>query len=115
MMLNKKAQALVEFILVLPVIILIILGSIDILNIVIKKNELENKVSDQIILFQSNQISIEELEQKLKANNTKVNINANEESFITIEVKEKVTFITPIVSNILSPFSISTKRVVAYE
>ena len=52
MMLNKKAQALVEFILVLPVIILIILGSIDILNIVIKKNELENKVSDQIILFQ---------------------------------------------------------------
>ncbi len=115
MMLNKKAQALVEFILVLPVIILIILGSIDILNIVIKKNELENKVSDQIILFQSNQISIEELEQKLKDNNTKVNINANEESFITIEVKEKVTFITPIVSNILSPFSISTKRVVAYE
>ncbi len=115
MMLNKKAQALVEFILVLPVIILIILGSIDILNIVIKKNELENKVSDQIILFQSNQISIEELEQKLKDNNTKVNINANEESFITIEVKEKVTFITPIVSNILSPFFISTKRVVAYE
>ena len=87
----------------------------DILNIVIKKNELENKVSDQIILFQSNQISIEELEQKLKDNNTKVNINANEESFITIEVKEKVTFITPIVSNILSPFFISTKRVVAYE
>lgn len=115
MMLNKKAQALVEFILVLPVIILIILGSIDILNIVIKKNELENKVSDQIILFQSNQISIEELEQKLKDNNTKVNINANEDSFITIEVKEKVTFITPIVSNILSPFFISTKRVVAYE
>ncbi len=115
MMLNKKAQALVEFILVLPVIILIILGSIDILNIVIKKNELENKVSDQIILFQSKQISIEELEQKLKTNNTKVSINTNEESFITIEVKEKVTFITPIVSNILSPFSISTKRVVAYE
>ena len=45
-MINKKGQALVEFILVLPVIILLIFVVFDIGHIILAKNHLENVMSD---------------------------------------------------------------------
>ena len=41
---NKKGQALVEFILILPVLLLILMAMIDIGNIFLKKYELENSL-----------------------------------------------------------------------
>ena len=39
---NKKGQALVEFVIILPVIILLFFGAVDFGRIIIKTNELEN-------------------------------------------------------------------------
>lgn len=113
---NKKGQALIEFILILPIVILLILGSIDLGRIIIKKAELENKVSDQITVWKQEKQSITNLKESLKDENTSVNIIKNETtSFITVEVKEKVTWLTPIISNILDSYTIKVKRVVSYE
>lgn len=113
---NKKAQALIEFVLILPIIILLILGGIDLGRIILRKSELENKISDQITVWKSEKQSINDLKQSLKDKNTTVNIIKNETtSFYTVEVKEKITFLTPVISNILDSYTIKIKRVVSYE
>lgn len=115
-MLNKKGQALIEFVLILPIIILLLLGGIDLGRIILSKIELENKVTDEIGLLKNDEITISELSERLNDNDTKIKILENETtSFITIEVEEKITFLTPIVSNILNSYTIKIKRVVAYE
>jgi len=116
MILNKKAQALIEFVLILPIILLLILGGIDLGRIVLRKSELENKVSDQITVWKNKKQSIYNLKESLKDKNTSVNIIKNETtSFYTIEVKEKINFLTPVISNILDSYTIKIKRVVSYE
>ena len=116
MLTNKKGQALIEFVLILPVIILLFLAGIDLGRIVIRKNELENKLTDQIILYQNQNISINDLKKSLIDKNTQVNIIKNETtSFVTVEVSEKITWLTPIISNILDSYTIKVKRVIAYE
>ena len=44
MYMNRKGQALVEFIIILPVLLLIIISMIDIGNIFVKKYDLENDI-----------------------------------------------------------------------
>ena len=91
-MLNKKGQALIEFVLILPIIILLLLGGIDLGRIILSKIELENKVTDEIGLLKNDEITISELSERLNDNDTKIKILENETtSFITIEVEEKIT------------------------
>lgn len=113
---NRKGQALIEFVLILPIMLLLILGGIDLGRIIIRKSELENNVSDQITIWKQNNFSISKLKELLGNKNTSVNIIENETtSFLTVEVSEKVTWLTPIVSNILDSYTIKVKRVVPYE
>ena len=58
---NRKGQALVEFVLILPVLILILFAIIDFGLIVSKKNELENISIDVVTLFKNGK-SIEEID-----------------------------------------------------
>lgn len=46
---NKKGQALVEFIIVIPVLLLVILAVFDVINIYQKKIELESTIEDVIL------------------------------------------------------------------
>ena len=43
---NQKAQALIEFVLILPVLIMFLFSIIDFGTIFIRKSELENKIND---------------------------------------------------------------------
>lgn len=116
MILNKKGQALIEFVLILPIMLFLILGGIDLGRIIITKTELENKLTDEISLLKYNRITIDDLKNNLENKNTSVNVLENETtSFTTIEVEEKITFLTPIISNILDSYTIKIKRVIAYE
>ena len=54
MLINKHAQALVEFILILPIIIIILCIIIDFSNVYINKNHLENTLDDVIYLIRNN-------------------------------------------------------------
>ena len=55
---NKKGQALVEFILILPVFLLILFAIVDFGNLLVSKNQLENVSSDIArIIVSGNSIS----------------------------------------------------------
>ena len=95
---NRKGQALVEFILILPVLLIIIIALIDIGNIYIKKYELnkdleivaeyyEKNKTDELLAYVSNE-DIEFFE------NTEGNIKI-------ITLKDKVEVNAPVLSSII--------------
>ena len=53
---NKKGQALVEFIIILPVIIFIIMLLVDFMTIFSYKNKLESNMNNVTILYKENKI-----------------------------------------------------------
>ena len=104
---NNKGQALVEFILIFPIIVLILCIIIDFSNVFVSENKLENKLDDVIYLIRNNKEN--------DINNTKYSISKSG-SYATVELTSKVKFITPF-SNIFfkNDYNISTKRVILYE
>ena len=57
---NRKGQALVEFIIVLPVLIFILLAIIDFGTLSFNKNKLENIITDVSSMYKNNE-SIEDI------------------------------------------------------
>ncbi len=109
---NEKGQALIEFILILPILILLILGMIDIGTIFIKKIELEDQVTDIIAVWEKEPYSIKTLEEYFEKENLTTNILENTTtSFLTIEVKNTISLTTPIKKN----YEIKIKRVIPLE
>lgn len=118
MRLNKKAQALVEFVLILPIIILLLFGFIDIGRIMLVKSEIENKVVDIIPMIRRDNKTNIEVEKHLQSNfsyQIDLDIVDNGETF-TMKASAKVDFITPGFNNILGKLrEVSVKRVAVYE
>lgn len=107
---NKRGQALVEFVLILPVLLLIVISMIDVGNIFLKKYELNNNLDMIAEMYQNGemkQISLLtssediKLEEKTSDNMTKLTIKKN----VSIQV--------PILSNILGKtYEISLSKIV---
>lgn len=113
---NEKAQALIEFVLILPVILILFLGMIDLGRIVIRKTELDSLVTDKINIWKNSDTNVNELKGLLEDDNINVKITKNNDTnFVTIDLYESVTFLTPIVSNILGDYTIHVKRVIPNE
>ncbi len=109
---NHKGQALVEFIFILPIIVLLLLGMINVGLILMKKSELENKVVDILYVWQQQQASIKELETLFKKEGLEINISENTTtSFVTIKASEKISLISPIQKDYL----LEVKRVIPFE
>ena len=109
---NQKGQAFLEFVLILPIIVLLLLGVVSIGIIFIRKNELENQVVDIIQIWKEQDSSLKELENLLKKEGLEVSIMKNATtSFVTIQVKEKV----PLLGPIQKEFPIEVKRVIPLE
>ena len=109
---NHKGQALVEFIFILPIIVLLLLGMVNVGVILMKKSELENKVVDILYVWQQQQASIKELETLFKKEGLEINISENTTtSFVTIKASEKISLISPIQKDYL----LEVKRVIPFE
>ena len=109
---NNKGQALVEFILILPVILAILLVIIDLGKIFNEKNTLENTSIDIIELYKNGK-SIDEIKNKYLDINITTNI---EDNYITIKLKKEIEIITPGLNIFLdNPYPIEVERVVYYE
>lgn len=109
---NHKGQALVEFIFILPIIVLLLLGMINVGLILMKKSELENKVVDILYVWQQQQAPIKELETLFKKEGLEINISENTTtSFVTIKASEKISLISPIQKDYL----LEVKRVIPFE
>lgn len=109
---NNKGQALVEFILILPVILAILLVIIDLGKIFNEKNTLENTSIDIIELYKNGK-SIDEIKDKYNDISITTNI---EDNYLTLKLKKEIEIITPGLNIVLdNPFVVEVERVVYYE
>ena len=108
---NRKGQALIEFVLILPVLLFILFAIIDFGVIFSSKSNLENDSADIIDLFKSG-ISINELKEMYPDNS--INISNNGE-YYTIIIRTSVNLITPGLNRVLGePYLLNVERVVPY-
>ena len=117
MRLNKKGQALVEFVLILPIVVLILLATIDIGKIIYTKNNLQSRLDEAIDLLKNDK-SYEETAAHINKNiSSKVFLNLvyEEDNFITVKVSSNVSIITPGMNAILgNPYQVVETRNVYY-
>ena len=109
---NNKGQALIEFVLILPIFLFLIFAVYDFGMIFNSKNSLENESSDIISLYKNGK-TLEEI--KLIYPNNKVAIT-NDGDYYEIKVEKTVKLITPGFNRIFGePYLISVERYIPYE
>lgn len=114
---NKKGQALVEFVIILPIFILMLLGIIDIGKIIYYQNNLENKMEDVVTLYQEKK-SYDEIKEFLEKStkNVRLEITNEDNKYVELKVEKKTDIITPGLNLVLkNPYWVSVKRVIYYE
>jgi len=108
---NNKGQALIEFVLILPVFIFILFAVIDFGMITYGKNNLENDSVDIINMYQ-NGISLEEIKDNYLEND--INIS-DKGSYYLFSISTSVNIVTPGLNRILGdPYVINVERVLPY-
>ena len=95
---NNKGQALVEFILIIPIFMFILLGIIDISNIITNKYKLEDNLNVIVELYQNNDKA--ELSSYINKENITIDYEIDNK-YTKIIVKRIVSIKTPILNNIL--------------
>ena len=108
---NRKGQALIEFVLILPVLIFILFAVIDFGMIFSTKNTIENDSLDIVTLFK-NGTSIDEIKKIYNENNIKV---SNDGEYYTFKITASVNLITPGLNKILGdPYIVNIERIIPY-
>jgi len=105
---NNKGQALIEFTLILPIILLILLYIVEFGRIILKKYELESHMDLVVTLYQENKT--EELNNYILANNINITYNTSN-NLTTLEIKENLKSNMPLINKILGN-NIKTKRTI---
>ena len=106
---NRKGQALVEFVLILPIFILIMFAVVDFGMILSKKNELEN-ISFDVASMIKNDDTVDEIKKIYP--NLSIDIK-DSEKYIIIAVSENIDIITPGLNRILGdPYKIVIERTI---
>lgn len=113
---NKRGQALVEFVIILPVIIFIIMGLVDTIVVFTHKNNAESKMADVIELYQNNE-SDENITKFIQKDLKSASFKSNKDAkYSYLEITDNYEFITPGLSTILgNPYKIITERVILNE
>jgi len=111
---NKKGQALVEFVILLPVIFLIAFTIFDVSSIFYNKNRLEGILNDVVVMVENKKTNEEIIN---VIDNKDITYNVSYDGiYATISLKQKVNFTTPITYSLFkNGFKIETKRVILYE
>ena len=106
---NRKGQALVEFVIILPIFLLILFAIVDFGRILNKKNELEN-VSVDVISMIKNRDSINDI--KMLYPDIEININSDNK-YTTVKIYENMDIMTPGLNIILGePYLIEVERTI---
>ena len=117
-MLVKKhnGQALVEFVILLPIFIFMLFSIIDFGKILYVKNNLESKMDDAITLYQNGH-SEEEITEKMNLTKEKVTLIIEKEDQKRIfSLNKEVPILTPGLNLILkNPYEATAKRVIYNE
>lgn len=114
---NNKGQALVEFVIILPIFIFMLLAMIDIGKMIYFKNELESDLSFVVDLYK-NKKSYQDISSELAKNDEEVVLEIKNENnkTVTFYLKKPMVIVTPGLSSIFGdPYEIEVKRVISYE
>lgn len=113
---NKKGQALVEFVIILPIFIFMILATIDVGKILYFSSKLENKMDDVISMYE-NKNTYKEINKNLATDLNKISLEIKEnEKYVEFVITKKIDIITPGLNLIFdNPYKIESKRVIYNE
>lgn len=114
--LNRKGQALVEFILILPVFLYLILVIIDFSHIFYVKNDLTGLMNSVTSMYE-NKNEISKIEEFIKKDNRENKIEINKDKDITtIKLYRNIEFISPGLGYFFeSPYTVEASRVISNE
>lgn len=117
-MLGRKGQALVEFVLIFPILIMLLFAVVDFGRIYVNQSELETAlgiINDIDRGSINEQVLYDEINKDTK-NKISVSVSDVEDGYIKVTLTRKINIITPGLNLILSsPYEIKTSRVVKYE
>lgn len=114
---NSKGQALVEFVIILPIILILIFCIVDFGRVISLKGDLQNVTSDVVTLYQNGKTE-EEIKVLINATNKKdVNLKITpKDDYVTIIAEKTIKPITPGLSYIAKKvFDVSASRVIRNE
>lgn len=107
---NRKGQALVEFVLIMPIFIFILFIIVDFGTIFNNKSNLSS-ISDDIIEMYKNGDDIEKIRSVYK--DVKIDCGSYNDKYVKISIEKDVNLITPGMNRILDdPFVIKIERVI---
>ena len=95
---NNKGQALVEFIIILPIFLLLIMSIIDFGNIITKKYSLENDIDTVSDLYKDSKF--QEINEYLEEKNIEINYK-NKDEFLVITLNKQVNITSPLLNLIV--------------
>ncbi len=114
---SKKGQALVEFIIILPVSLLLIFCVVDFGRVISLKNSLENKLSDVVMLYQNGNTpdEVKDIINEKEKKGLKIEFVPSGD-YVTISISKKIKPITPGLSYIKEDvFNVLVNRVIRNE
>lgn len=117
MKLKRSGQALVEFIIILPVLIMLIFSFIDLGRIILENSRLEMVTTEVIAKYNETKNYNDTLNyiKSLGYNDIDLSIKTSDD-LLTIKLEKEIEFVTPGLDKILGdPYHILVERVVGYE
>ena len=104
---NKKGQALVEFVLVFPIFLIIICTIIELGSINYQKLKLEDHLETVVNMY----IKDDDTNNYIKNNNLKMEVTKDNDQ-IKIELSKKIQIVTPVLKSIYSAnYELKTERI----
>ena len=104
---NRKGQALVEFVLILPIFIMILFSIVDFGMIFNKKNELEN-ISVDVVNMLNKDIPLEEIKSEYADIDIEI---SSDDKYKNVVISDKIDILTPGLNRILgNPYEIKVER-----
>lgn len=109
---NRKGQALVEFVLILPVFVFLLFAVYDFGMIFNTRNKLENDSTDITLLYKSGK-TIDEIRNMYP--NIIIDIT-RDNGYDNVSIRDNVKIITPGLNRVLgNPYLVEVKRYIPYE
>lgn len=109
---NRKGQALVEFVLILPVFVFLLFAVYDFGMIFNTRNKLENDSTDITLLYKSGK-TIDEIRNMYPSINIDI---TRDNGYDNVSIRDNVKIITPGLNRVLgNPYLVEVKRYIPYE
>ena len=111
---NKRGQALVEFIIILPIFLILVLGVVDIGKILYNQTMLEGVMNDVISMYEDG-IATEQILEDLDLKDAKLTIEEMDD-ILEFHLVKEIDIVTPGLNLIFdNPYELLVSRSISYE